>query len=147
MQPPEDEAAPSGQAPPRPGTLVPLSDDECWQLLGSGGVGRAVLVDGQRAEILPVNYVVASGSIVFRTGASGVLGRGAVWGRDVAFEVDSIDPTTARGWSVVVHGELREAHTDEEQALGAAARPWVAGSRPIVAVVRAGSISGRRITG
>lgn len=143
MQPPEDQNAAATHT--TPGALVRLSEDDCWELLGSRGVGRVVLVDGQRAEILPVNYVISSGTVVFRTGTGGVLGRGALWGRRVAFEVDRIDPQTERGWSVVVQGELRQAGGPDASVLGESVRPWASGDKPVVATILAESISGRRI--
>ena len=56
--------------------------------------------------VFPVNYVLADESPVFRT-APGTKRR-AGEGRAVCFEVDTIDPATRTGWSVMVVGWLDE---------------------------------------
>ncbi len=145
MQPSEDLSLHTDEPDAPRGELAALTEAECWELLGSTAVGRVVVVEGQHAEILPVNYVVADGAVVFRTGSAGVLGRGATWGREAAFEADSIDVAARHGWSVVVRGELREAGTEAERALGDVVHPWAAGEKPVVATVRARSVSGRRL--
>ena len=83
-----------------------LSTTRCWELLRESVVGRlAVTVDGG-PDIFPVNPVVDHGTIVFRTSAGTKLA--AAKGRDVAFEVDGYDISTAQAWSVVVKGRAHE---------------------------------------
>ena len=84
-----------------------LSREECEQLLAGHGVGRmAVVADGQ-PYILPVNYATpGGGEVVFRTAAGSLLNEASL--RQVAFEVDDIDPRAHEGWSVLVLGWGRD---------------------------------------
>ena len=43
------------------------TDDECRKLLGERHLGRLALVDADGLVILPVNYTLDEGSVVFRT--------------------------------------------------------------------------------
>jgi hypothetical protein len=63
--------------------------------------------------ILPVEYVYDNGVIVFRTEPDAKL-RAAVHGEVLAFEVDSFDPLSGRGWSVLVHGRATVLTTEHE---------------------------------
>lgn len=47
--------------------LHPLTVDECLRLLESRSVGRIAFVDDGDPQVLPVNYRVHEGAIVFRT--------------------------------------------------------------------------------
>ena len=53
--------------------------------------------------VLPVNFSLLDGDIVFRT-VEGTKFHAAAMGTVVAFEVDSYDPDGASGWSVIVQG-------------------------------------------
>jgi len=87
-----------------------LTEDECLTLLRSREVGRvAFSVDG-RVEIFPVNYGVEGKVIIFRTGAGTKLAE--VPKRTVAFEVDSWEPGSGTGWSVVARGDAEEVTTN-----------------------------------
>jgi nitroimidazol reductase NimA-like FMN-containing flavoprotein (pyridoxamine 5'-phosphate oxidase superfamily) len=87
-----------------------LSENECLALLRSRDVGRiAFAVDG-RVEIFPINYGVEGTVIVFRTSPGTKLVE--VPKRAVAFEVDSWDPDTGVGWSVVAKGHAEEVTTN-----------------------------------
>ena len=50
-----------------PTDTVTLTDTECWSLLRSAAVGRLGVTVKGRPDIFPVNHVVHSESIVFRT--------------------------------------------------------------------------------
>lgn len=87
--------------------LESLSKEECLALLKGAKYGRvAVVTSDGRPEILPVNYVVRNGTVVFVTG-SAVLQARAPLGH-IAFEVDIVDPSSHEGWDVVVSGEGAE---------------------------------------
>jgi len=125
------------------GTLTELREDECWDLLGARNVGRVGWQGGDGPTIVPVNYVIAERAVVIRTAPYTDLGReGSV--RELAFEVDDIDPVTRSGWSVLVRGRRQL----DPEAYGETPRPevWVGGSRWLVLRIEVRTISGRRLT-
>jgi uncharacterized protein len=134
------------RGPPQQRTLETLSVDDCLRLLASRYVGRIAFVFDGRIELLPVNYVVYQGSIVFRIGYGGALE--GVFGQWVAFEIDDIDETYHTGWSVVVHGKAEEvwqpADLDAMRALPL--RPWAPGERDHYVRVLSTAVTGRQIT-
>ncbi len=97
--------------------LAVLLPHECLQLLDTHlpKVGRLGIVSDGRPDVLPVNYAVVGGEVVFRTGLGEKLAV-AVDGAPVAFEVDAIDQSWQEGWSVVVHGHAQLLHDDAEIA-------------------------------
>ena len=80
-----------------------LSEAECRRLLAQHTLGRVGITSGGLPLILPVHYVYDDGAIVFRTGAGTKL-RAAANGDVLAFEVDTFDAASGRGWSVMVLG-------------------------------------------
>ncbi len=86
-----------------------LSEDECLELIRPGGIGRIAYVGRFGPAVLPVNYKVQDGAILFRTAENGPLDedlRTGIADADykVAFEIDDIDNAARRGWSVLVQG-------------------------------------------
>src|SRR4249919_3573969 len=64
-QPTEDE----GRRPEITGSVVELLDEaECLRLISAGVVGRIGYTGRFGPTVLPVNYVLYEGTIVFRTG-------------------------------------------------------------------------------
>jgi hypothetical protein len=123
----------------QPHRLVALSDDECWDLLRSHGVGRIAWSGAEGMSVVPVNYLVDGDAIRIRTTPYSLLARdgGAL---DVAFEVDDIDPERHLGWSVLARGRSeRDAHAPTGP------RPWATGSRVLALQIRVRSLSGRRL--
>lgn len=120
--------------------------DECMTLLRSHYLGRIGMSIAGRPLILPVNYVVDDGSIVFRT-AQGTKFDAAVRGEFVAFEVDEADPTYEDGWSVLVTGVAEEiiGTAEREAAASLPLRPWAPGAKPHFLRITPVTISGRRI--
>ena len=95
--------------------------------------GRIGVTYAALPVILPINYRYVDGSIIFRTAAGAKL-EAAACGSVVAFEVDSIDPLTHSGWSVVVTGVASPVtDRDEFDRLEAAAVPrWApSGDGPV----------------
>lgn len=94
-----------------------LSRAECLDLLTRSHLGRLAFVDrvGLFPIIVPVNYLVHDGSVVFRTGTGAKLAA-AVRGADVAFEVDQADDLERTGWSVLVRGTAEEIVDPDELA-------------------------------
>ena len=96
------------------GALTELHEDECWDLLRARTVGRVGWQGSDGPTIVPVNYVIDQRAVIIRTAPYTDLGReGTV--RELAFEVDDIDPVARSGWSVLICGRRRldpEAYGD-----------------------------------
>ncbi len=121
-----------------------LTPTECLDLLGSVRLGR-VAYDDDGPVVLPVNYVVDRGTLLFRTSPYGKLGR-HMQGSQVAFEVDQIDESTGAGWSVLVRG--RAGYVDPLDLPETGARPasWrePEGLQSLHVRITPTSVSGRR---
>ncbi|KIE23869.1 DNA-binding protein [Streptomyces sp. MUSC 125] len=139
--------------PPGPGRaareprFTELGPDECRALLGTHGVGRLAVPTATGPVIVPVNYSVVDGAVVFRTspGATPSLAVGA----PVAFEVDRIDDAFSRGWSVLVRGYARTVTDPQEQhrcTEVASSAPWTGGTRDLWVRIDSPTVTGRRIT-
>src|SRR6266700_2182440 len=86
-----------------------LSAEQCLKLISGGGIGRIAYTSRFGPAVLPVNYALQDGAVVFRTAANGPLDedlRTGITGADykVAFEIDDIDTIAQRGWSVLIQG-------------------------------------------
>jgi len=126
--------------------FVELTPEECRALLASHGVGRVAVSTPHGPAIVPVNYSVVDGAIVFRTthGATPALAAGS----EVAFEVDHLDEALSQGWSVLVVGHAEHV-TDPGAArrLSGLARsaPWAGGDRELWVRISPERLTGRRI--
>ncbi|WP_046733254.1 helix-turn-helix domain-containing protein [Streptomyces humi] len=135
----------SGRAAHAP-EFAELSPAQCMTLLGTHGVGRLGVPTAGGPVIVPVNYSVVEGAIVYRTAPGTTPALAA--GHRVAFETDRIDDTFSEGWSVLVQGR---AHTvtepDEIHRLTASAHstPWAGGRRDLWMRVEPDVVTGRRI--
>ncbi|WP_432844944.1 pyridoxamine 5'-phosphate oxidase family protein [Amycolatopsis sp. CA-161197] len=109
--------------------LRPLGTRECLDLLSTQPVGRLVFSENALPAIRPVNFFVHEGNIIVRSSRTGSIA--TLCDDLVAFEVDSIDPTTRTGWSVVVLGKANPVtEIDELVALAEPRyRPWPGGER------------------
>ena len=125
------------------GRMVELSEQECWELLGSRPVGRVAFDDGDGPVILPVNHAATDGRIRFRVSPYGTLGR-ELDGRKVAFEVDDTDDFHRAGWSVVVRGR---AVLEPAPTSWAEPTPWPDGVRSLMVELVPIRLSGRRVLG
>ncbi|MFD8703436.1 helix-turn-helix domain-containing protein [Kitasatospora sp. NPDC059648] len=139
--------APPGQAGagPRP-LLLHLTGPQCWELLGTRGVGRIGLPGRAAPVVLPVNYAVDARTIVYRTSPRGAAAPAE--GSPASFQVDHIDDHRSQGWSVLILGEAhRIDDPEEERRLSAlpGATPWAGGARPLWVRVSPSEIAGRRI--
>ncbi|MFF9453643.1 pyridoxamine 5'-phosphate oxidase family protein [Streptomyces flaveolus] len=130
--------------------LARLSEQECWQRLGTHGIGRLSYTAGAAGEapvVLPVNFLVDGRTLVYRTDPAGAAAVHA--GAQVAFETDHIDEATGLGWSVLVTGTVE--HPADPDALEALAQrygsaPWAGGRRDLwIRVVPQHKLSGRVI--
>jgi nitroimidazol reductase NimA-like FMN-containing flavoprotein (pyridoxamine 5'-phosphate oxidase superfamily) len=92
--------------------LEVLERDECIRLLRTTPVGRVSVTSGALPTVLPVNYRVIDGRVVFRSAPGSKLDAAAL-NAVVAFEADAIDPEAQAGWSVVVVGVAHRVRDDE----------------------------------
>ncbi len=139
-----DRASGWGPAAAHP-VLEPMGPTECMTFLKRGGVGRVAVAVGDDIEVLPVNFVVHDGEVVFRTGPQTVLARQA--NRRLTFELDRIDDSMRSGWSVIVRGPARVLTEPDLHLVAAAAElePWAGGVRDLYIAITPDRLSGRRI--
>jgi nitroimidazol reductase NimA-like FMN-containing flavoprotein (pyridoxamine 5'-phosphate oxidase superfamily) len=109
-------------------SLEVLSESQCRELLASRDLGRIAFSIGGQPEILPINYAADGLVVVFRTAQDTIM-MGALSGR-VAFEVDSWDPQTRVGWSVVLKGVAEEVARGGRPFLRRIARTPGVSARP-----------------
>lgn len=123
-----------------------IARDECLWLLEGRHLGRIAVIVAGRPLVLPVNYVMDDGSIVFRTD-EGTKFDAAVRGEFVAFEIDDADPEYHTGWSVLVTGVAEEILDPAEQARAEslALRPWAQGPKAHFLRITPVTVSGRRV--
>lgn len=128
------------------GRLEVLDDTECHRLMVVGTVGRLGYSAGDQQRIIPMNYVLDHGHLVFRTSEDSEVARHVV-DRPVAFEVDEIDPFLQAGWSVLVTGPAEILPREELRAMdvGETPEPWASGVRPLYLRLSLTNISGRRV--
>jgi transcriptional regulator with XRE-family HTH domain len=141
-------AARAGASRERRGTgqLRPLTLSECRRLLEPGGIGRIAFATASGLIVLPVNYVMAAGSILVRTSAGSVIAAHA--DGPVSFEADRTDFPLGQGWSVLVLGTAhRVLQPGELRRLRASCdlRPWPAGEHELFVRIVPGKVTGRRI--
>lgn len=118
-----------------------LSPQECWKLLRAHEFGRLAFQLVDEVHILPINYAVDDGTLLFRTAAGSKL-LGVALGAEVAFEIDEYDEDSAR--SVVVRGTPRLLEEDEaHRAENVPLRPWVGSFKHHVVEIAPVSVTGR----
>jgi nitroimidazol reductase NimA-like FMN-containing flavoprotein (pyridoxamine 5'-phosphate oxidase superfamily) len=129
-----------------------MDEAECLPLIAGGGVGRIGYTSRFGPTVLPVNYEVYEGSIVFRTGFRSSLEEDLRTGiadaeYNVAFEIDQMQPVTQEGWSVLVQGAAHFVDTDEELApiLRLGVHAWAGGAKDQFIRIIPTRITGRRI--
>lgn len=125
--------------PSVPGTVSdPLDPAECRALAWTAEVGRLAFPGPSGPTVRPLNFVLVESDVLLRVGADSAVH--AACGRDVAFEVDDLDPLTRTGWSIVAEGRLERA-TD-----GPAPDRWPAPDHdPVPVRVHVRRWSGRRL--
>lgn len=125
--------------------LEVLSTEECLDLLASEPVGRIAFVADGDPQIFPVTYLLDGARVLFRSGEGTKLAA-AAHARRVAFEVDSYDPGTHTGWSVVANGHARVVEDPERlQELEGLLAPWVEAARANWIEILIDDLSGRRL--
>ncbi|MDH6708248.1 transcriptional regulator with XRE-family HTH domain [Kitasatospora sp. MAA19] len=136
---------PPGQGGPGPHPrLLGLTEAECWDLVGTHGIGRIALPVHPGPIVFPVNYVVDDGTFAYRTGDRTAPSEGT----ELSFQVDHIDEYLGRGWSVLAIGTAEPVHDPAVRHHLAGlpgAIPWPGGDRPRWVRLRPDEITGRRL--
>ena len=128
-----------------------LDENECLYLISPGGVGRIAYTGRFGPAVLPVNYSVQDGAVLFRTVEYGPLDqdlRTGIANADyiVAFEIDDIDMAERRGWSVLIQGPAHHLCVDEEDAIRKGGiETWAPGDRDLFIRIVPSRITGRRV--
>ena len=132
--------------------LEQLDESECLRLIAVGGIGRIAYTGKYDLTVLPVNYKLHDGAILFRTSADSLTSDELRTGQArseyrVAFEVDDFGHETRDGWSVLVQGPAH--HLDDEaeraDALGAGVEAWPGGEHDHFIKISPMRVTGRRI--
>jgi len=145
------QAEPAGEAATQPVTEQ-LSEAECLRLIAAGGIGRIAYTGRYGPVVLPVNYTLHEGTIVFRTGTGSPMDEDLRTGiahaeYTVAFEIDQIDAAAREGWSVLIQGPAHHVDSAAERAPVAepGVEPWPGGEREQFLRIVPRRITGRRI--
>jgi uncharacterized protein len=128
------------------GRLETLPDEECRELLAGHKIGRVSVTSDALPLIAPVNYVLDSNGIVFRTRRDGMLAQ-ACDDAVIAFEIDELAADGSGGWSVNVVGIATLLGPSEHvRALSLGLVSAAGDDREPSVRLRIGLVSGRRIT-
>jgi nitroimidazol reductase NimA-like FMN-containing flavoprotein (pyridoxamine 5'-phosphate oxidase superfamily) len=128
-----------------------LDQDQCLNLISPGGIGRIAYTGRFGPAVLPVNYTLQGGTVVFRTAEHGPLDedlRTGIADADykVAFEIDDIDPAARQGWSVLIQGPAHHVTGDEEEAVRqTGVESWAPGDRELFVRIVPSRVTGRRV--
>jgi nitroimidazol reductase NimA-like FMN-containing flavoprotein (pyridoxamine 5'-phosphate oxidase superfamily) len=132
--------------------LEHLDEAECLRLISPGGIGRIAYMGRYGLTVLPVNYKLHDGTIMFRTSQDSPTGEDLQTGiahaeYSVAFEIDEIDPVNREGWSVLIHGPAHQMTTDAERAAveDSGVVPWPGGEKEHAIRITPNRITGRRL--
>jgi nitroimidazol reductase NimA-like FMN-containing flavoprotein (pyridoxamine 5'-phosphate oxidase superfamily) len=136
-----------------PGPAVEEMDEaECMRLVAGQEVGRIAYTGRYGLTVLPVNYRLHEGSILFRTGQDSAMDEDLRTGLEhaefrVAFEIDELDRAMRQGWSVLIQGPAHHVTSEDELAAvaGTALSPWPGGSKERFMRILPTRVTGRRI--
>ncbi|MFB7589087.1 helix-turn-helix domain-containing protein [Streptomyces sp. NPDC056169] len=142
------DLAPGGARAGYRARMEDIGEAECWELLDGHGVGRVAVEGRDGLMVIPVNYQVVDGDIVFMTAADSTLARASTSGVEVAFEEDHLDEAFSQGWSVLLVGPARTVSEETEvrrikDAVHSA--PWAGDGRDTVVTLSPRRVTGRRI--
>ena len=129
-----------------------LDEPECLRLISGTEIGRLAYVGRYDLTVLPVNYRLVDGSILFRTAQDSLTGedlRTGIAHADfkVSFEVDHLNEATRDGWSVLIQGPAHhlDSDTEQESVRSAGVEPWPSGEKDHFIRITPVRITGRRI--
>lgn len=126
-------------------SLHELSAARCQELLAGHTAGRVAWNAPDGPQVLPVNYALYAGDVVFRTSPYGALSQ-LRQRTNVAFEIDDIDEEHGTGWSVLVLGSAKAvAHNDDLVRLWSSdvVVPWASGTRNLFIAISPRTVTGR----
>ncbi len=133
--------------------LEELDEAECLRLIASGGVGRIGYSGRYGPTVMPVNYRLYEGTIVFRTAQDSATDEDLRTGIanaefKVAFEIDDFDTAARTGWNVLIQGSAHHVESDVERAAvaGAGVDPWPGGDRELFLRIIPTRVTGRRVS-
>ena len=126
------------------GRVMELTTRECWELLEARKVGRVGWNEPEGPEVIPVNYVVRDGAIVFRTTAGSRLAE-TVAREPLSFQVDDVDEFNQSGWSVLARGRAEFVTADLHPVDLDDPVPWPEGDRQLRVRVAPEQLTGRRL--
>ncbi len=148
-QTPHGDGQGHGAAEP---VVVEMDEAECLRMVARHEVGRVAYAGRYGPTVLPVNYRLFEGSIVFRTGHDSPMDEDLRTGiadaeYKVAFEIDELDPVTREGWSVLIQGPVHHVTSEQERAAVARAgvTPWAGGAKEQYLRIAPTRITGRYI--
>jgi len=129
-----------------------LDEAECLRLIAPGGIVRIAYQSRFGQAVLPVNYMLHEGAIVFRTALHSALDEDLQTGIAdaeylVAFEIDELDMAGRQGWSVLIQGPAHRVESDAERAsvVQAGVQNWAPGNRELFVRIVPSRVTGRRI--
>jgi nitroimidazol reductase NimA-like FMN-containing flavoprotein (pyridoxamine 5'-phosphate oxidase superfamily) len=133
--------------------LEELSESESLRLIGQAQIGRIGFTGRFGPVVLPVNFKLVDGAVIFRTQEYGHIAedlRTGITGAEykVAFEVDQTDAAMRTGWSVLIQGAVHHVDDQEERAslLAVGLEPWAGGKRALFLRIVPSLVTGRRIS-
>ena len=133
--------------------LEELDETECLRLIASGGIGRIGYSGRYGPTVMPVNYRLYEGTIVFRTAQDSATDEDLRTGIanaefKVAFEIDDFDTAARTGWNVLIQGSAHHVESDAERAAvaGAGVDPWPGGDRELFLRIIPTRVTGRRVS-
>ncbi|MFI6737222.1 pyridoxamine 5'-phosphate oxidase family protein [Nonomuraea sp. NPDC050451] len=130
-----------------------LEPEECLRLVAAGGIGRVAFNGPDGPTVLPVNYKIHEGAVVFRTAYGGPMDQDLRTGLEgvdikIGFEVDRIDEDRHEGWSVLIQGPAHHMPPDEAATVAdVGVTPWAGGERALYIRIVPHRITGRRVGG
>lgn len=129
-----------------------MGEAECLRLISPGGVGRLAYQSRFGPAVLPVNYKLHDGAILFRTVVDSTLDQDlqtGIGGAEyrVAFEIDDLDTAAKQGWSVLIQGSAHYVRpgAEHEAAEQAGVESWAGGQRERFLTIVPARITGRRV--
>ncbi len=133
--------------------LEELDEAECLRLIASGGIGRIGYSGRYGPTVMPVNYQLYEGTIVFRTTPDSATDEDLRTGianaeYKVAFEIDDFDTAERTGWSVLIQGSAHHVESEAERVsiVDAGVDPWPGGGRDLFMRITPSRITGRRVS-
>jgi len=123
-----------------------LAESECLELLATKRVGRVAHNDPEGPVVVPVNFVLQDGMVLFRIAPFSTLADRLRDGA-ASFQVDHVDEDARTGWSVLVRGHATRANNWELPETDQRPTPWAAGGRNLHVRLSPHHISGVRLVG